>query len=180
MRSGIKQRLRRHWSTGIPEFNTALADTQKYRLGAILSTHDPDSRFEKVHFVWQMVRTNHIPIENDQGKNRTINENQSHFALTFFVWWSATCTLSYHSNVYRMQKLLTTKKIEIYTHICKRNGTYSQHEKNILSNIACVPYYSLMFLIRVLKKVCFVWKWSERTTSQLKKVNFVANGRTTW
>ena len=32
-------------------------------------------------------------------------------------------------------------KIEIYTQICKRNGTNSKHEKkNILANIACVPY----------------------------------------
>ena len=51
---------------------------------------------------------------------------------------------------------INNKKLEIYTQICKRNGTNSQHEKSILSNIACVPYYSLMFLIRVLKKVCFV------------------------
>ena len=71
------------------------------------------------------------PNRKRPGKNkiRTINKNQSHYVYFFVVGWSATCTLSYHSNVYRMQKLLTTKKLEIYTQICKRNGTNSQHEK---------------------------------------------------
>ena len=99
------------------------------------------------------------PNRKRPGKNkiRTINKNQSHYVYFF------CCRVISHMYIVislkRLQNAETInnkKKLEIYTQICKRNGTNSQHEKNILSNIACVPYYSLMFLIRVLKKVCFV------------------------